>query len=214
MTVYEHFMLGGSLALASGLEPRYGWRIIGMAAIASALPDWDGLSILFGSAAYVRAHRVWGHNLLVATATGGITGLLGFAYQRYQARTPAATAPGMPAAPVDELAPRRPPFLHAALFVWMATGALASLSHLAVDCVYSWHPGMQPWALPLFWPFSDKSWVFPIVPYGDLGATLIFIGEMFAIYRWPGRARGLASIALVLVALYVGVRWLAGSGPS
>jgi len=58
VTVYEHMMVGASLALGAGLHYKHGWRIVGLAAVAAALPDWDGLSFLFGSQAYAKAHRV------------------------------------------------------------------------------------------------------------------------------------------------------------
>ena len=48
-------MLGASLALAARLQSRHGWRIVAMAAVAAVLPDWDGLTILFGAA---RASRI------------------------------------------------------------------------------------------------------------------------------------------------------------
>jgi len=51
-------MVGASLALGAGLHYKHGWRIVGLAAVAAALPDWDGLSFLFGSQAYAKAHRV------------------------------------------------------------------------------------------------------------------------------------------------------------
>jgi hypothetical protein len=64
----------------------------------------------------------------------------------------------------------------------------------------------------LLWPFSERSWVYPIVPYGDLGATGIFIAEMFALYRWPARATTIAWISLPLVLIYVAARWALASG--
>ena len=44
-------------------------------------------------------------------------------------------------------------------------------------------------------------------PDGDLTATIIFVAEMFALYRWPGRASLVASIASALVVIYVGIKW-------
>ena len=75
MTFFEHAMLGGTLALAAGLHRRHGWRIAVMADVAAMLPDWDGLTLIFGPAAYDLSHRIWGHNLLVAAVLGGIVGV-------------------------------------------------------------------------------------------------------------------------------------------
>src|ERR1700676_2120143 len=73
-------MLGGSLALASGLQRRYGWGIVALAGVAAALPDLDGLSIAFGPEAYANAHRVWGHNFLGAGGIGAAAGAFEFKF--------------------------------------------------------------------------------------------------------------------------------------
>jgi hypothetical protein len=82
MTCYEHAMLGGTLALALGAYRRRGWSIVVMAAVATALPDWDGLSFAFGPLIYGSVHRVWGHNLLIAVAGGAVVGCLGLLCDR------------------------------------------------------------------------------------------------------------------------------------
>src|SRR6516164_4796755 len=78
MTAYDHAMVGANLAWMAGLQRKYGWPIVAISALTSALPDWDGLSILFGAEAYARAHRVWGHNLLVASALAAAVAALGY----------------------------------------------------------------------------------------------------------------------------------------
>ena len=89
MTVYEHIMLGGSLGLAAGLQRYYGWGVIALAGVAAALPDLDGLSIAFGPQAYASAHRVWGHNLLVAGSMGALAGVCEFKFGAPGAPLPA-----------------------------------------------------------------------------------------------------------------------------
>src|SRR5262249_11127617 len=150
-----------------GLQRKYGWAVVAIAAFTSALPDWDGVSILFGGEAYARAHRVWGHNLMVAAALGAAATAVGYILyshgrfdriaSRFQ-RSAGATTPFRKLGAVD-------------LAVWVLLGIVSSLSHLAFDLVYSGHAELTPWPLPLLWPFSSQSWVYPIVPYGDLGAT-------------------------------------------
>jgi membrane-bound metal-dependent hydrolase YbcI (DUF457 family) len=208
LTVYEHIMLGGSLALASGLQRRYGWGIVALAGVAAALPDLDGLSIAFGPEAYANAHRVWGHNLLVAGGMGAAAGAFEFKFGVLQHfcrsavfQKNAGTQLEPPAG--DARRAVRPP-----LAVWTLTGVLAAYSHLAADLVYSYGNG-HPWPLPLLWPFSRRNWVIPVLRWGDLGATLLFIAEMFALYRWPSRATGIAWLTLMLVSAYVGARWVA-----
>ena len=65
MTIYEHAMVGIDGALALGLQRRHGWQIVALAGVAAVLPDFDGLTILFGIQWYAEGHRLWGHNLLV-----------------------------------------------------------------------------------------------------------------------------------------------------
>jgi membrane-bound metal-dependent hydrolase YbcI (DUF457 family) len=92
------------------------------------------------------------------------------------------------------------------MLLWMLVGAVAALSHLPADLVYSGGPGQNVWGVQLLWPFSERSWAIPLIPWGDLGATLIFIGEMFALYRWPRHAQVIALIALLAVAGYIGMQ--------
>lgn len=201
-------MLGATLALAGGLHQRHGWRIAGMAAIASALPDWDGLSILFGPVAYAQGHRTWGHNVFAAVFLGGLTGGLAYLFsltRRFQSISTAT---------IRKLIPQAPPppsqcsvFSASAVVAWTLMGAIASLSHLPADLVYSGHRDLPDWPMPLLWPLSNQGWSLPIVPWGDLGATVIFIGEMFVLYRWPRHTRLIAWLTLAAVVAYVGTCW-------
>src|SRR5438270_12352734 len=96
-------MFGANLALLAGVRRRHGWGIVAAAAAAAALPDWDGVSLLFGPTAYATAHRVWGHNLLAAGLGGvavGVLGLLAARSVRVRAllsRPPAELPPPPPA---------------------------------------------------------------------------------------------------------------------
>jgi membrane-bound metal-dependent hydrolase YbcI (DUF457 family) len=214
MTVFEHAMLGASLGLAAGMQRRYGWRVIGMAAVAGALPDWDGLSILFGPEAYARAHRVWGHNLLVAGASSLLIAWLEYRFcvLTRAVQSIARRLPGL-VLPAGVLSSRPGPGKSLTdLGAWLALGLTAGYSHLLADYFYSGHPGLHTWGLPLFWPFSIRVWARPTVAWGDLGATLIFVVEMFALYRWPGRARLIAWLALATVAVYVAAHAFGISG--
>jgi membrane-bound metal-dependent hydrolase YbcI (DUF457 family) len=205
VTVYEHFMLGANLGLAANLHRFYGWRLVALAGAAAALPDWDGLSILFGAQAYARAHRIWGHNLLVASILGALAGGAAYAVtlsplvRKSIARLQLRLLPAAPPPPASA-----PSLITAA--VWMGTGLIASLSHLLADYFYSGQRGGSVWPLQLLWPFSNRGWAYPVLPWGDLGATCLFIVEMFALYRWPSRARLIATITLATVVGYVVIR--------
>jgi membrane-bound metal-dependent hydrolase YbcI (DUF457 family) len=207
VTVYEHVMVGANLVLATGLHHRFGWRLVAIACVAAALPDWDGLTILFGASAYARGHRIWGHNLLVAGLSGGLVGVLEYrfdpcgAIQRLLAgRWPVFESPPGPRAVKPAASPT-------ALAVYVLTGIVASFSHLGADFFYSGRGSNNVWPLRLLWPFSERAWAYPILPWGDLGASLIFILGMFCLYHWPARAQGTASLTLLAVLGYVALRW-------
>jgi membrane-bound metal-dependent hydrolase YbcI (DUF457 family) len=205
LTVYEHVMVGVNLALGAGLHLRYGWRLAAVAGLAAALPDWDGLSILFGPAAYAEAHRVWGHNLLAASLLGGVVGAWAYGLNRAGWFTwiGKRLLPGRASFAARAGSQPRAP---GSLALWIGTGVVAGLSHLLADFFYSGHGNSESWPLQLFWPFSTRGWAYPILPWGDLGATILFIVEMFLIYRWPARARMIAWGSLAAVVFYVGVR--------
>jgi membrane-bound metal-dependent hydrolase YbcI (DUF457 family) len=200
-------MVGVNLALGAGLQRRYGWRVAAVAGLAAALPDWDGLSILFGPEAYAEAHRVWGHNLLVASLSAAFVG--GVAYVMNRAGW--LTWIGNRLLPGRAARAARvgiPPPMPGTLALWIAMGVFAGLSHLLADFFYSGHGNAESWPLQLFWPFSTRGWCYPILPWGDLGATILFVGEMFLLYRWPSRAGIIARGSLAAVVGYVGVRWI------
>ncbi len=206
MTFFEHAMLGGTLTLAAGLHRRHGWRIAVMAGVAAMLPDWDGLTLVLGGAAYDRSHRIWGHNLLVAAAIGGLWGVVeckgdfaGRARRRLD-----RLAPSLALIHADSSAGGAPK--SSSIVIWLLTGIIASLSHLAVDLLYASHPRMQSWPLQLLWPFSARQFAFPVIHWGDVGATIVFVIEMFALYRWPTRAQPIAWLALVAGGTYLIVR--------
>ncbi len=202
VTVYEHAMLGANLALLAGVRRRHGWGIVAAAAVAAALPDWDGLSILFGPTAYADAHRVWGHNLLAAGLGGVAVGLLGLLVARsVRVRTWLARPPAGPPAP--------PPASAGTAVVWAVVGGVAGLSHLLADVVFNGGAGLPAWPVPLLWPWTRRGWAVPVVPWGDVTITLLFVGEMFALYRLPGRDRVVAALTLAAGSAYLAARALA-----
>jgi hypothetical protein len=78
--------------------------------------------------------------------------------------------------------------------------------------VYAGAPGLSNWPLQLLWPFSTTGWGWPIVPWGDLGVTGIFVAEMFAWYRWRGYGQLIAAATLIVVLGYVAARWFVKGG--
>lgn len=197
MTPFEHAMVGINLTLVCVAQKRHGWGLAIATGAAAALPDWDGLSILFGARAYSTVHRVWGHNLLVAGLVGAATGAVGYLCQRSLPIRRALKVESTPG-----------PYSSEAILTWVLLGTVAGVSHVPLDVIFS-GPAGAAWPVVVFWPFSDSGWAKPLVPWGDLGGTIIFIAEMFALYRYPQWSRALAFLASLLLLAYIAVRaWL------
>jgi membrane-bound metal-dependent hydrolase YbcI (DUF457 family) len=206
LTVFEHFFMGGSLALAAGLHRRYGWQIVGLSAVAATLPDWDGLTILFGEQPYAEHHRVWGHSLLTAGAAGGVAGILAYRpnlFGRLQAwaavRFPKEVSPP----------PIQSPRSFGVMAVWTIVGVLAAYSHLLADYFYPGYAYLQKWPIQLLWPFSDRGWSLAVVPGGRVGTILIFLAGALVTWRWPRRAQLIACGTLLCLVGYVAWWWMA-----
>ena len=205
MTIYEHTMVGINGALAAGLQRRHGWQIIALAGVAAILPDCDGLTILLGFHYYAEAHRLWAHNLVVTGLLAAIASAVAYrldAFTRIQGwlaeRWELFSIRGAPA--------ERPTRGAGELCLWLAVGVLAAYSHLAMDIMFSAGKNLGIWGVALFWPFSNDSYAYPLVPWGDIGATVIFAAAMFAMVRWPKRIRAIAAGSLLAVAAYMVVR--------
>jgi membrane-bound metal-dependent hydrolase YbcI (DUF457 family) len=203
MTTFEHVLLGVNGALVLGLHERFGWQAAALAGVAAAAPDWDGLTILAGAALFADAHRVWGHNLLACA-------LLGLAIAAFDHRYDLITRGGrllarmLPGVAVGARVERGTRFGRFA--TWTAVAVLAAVSHLAMDMLFSGTATLSDWELQLLWPFSSRGWVFPLVPWGDVGVSVIFFCGMFAMIAWRSRLRLIAGMTLLGVIAYIMAR--------
>jgi len=207
MTTYEHAMLGITGSVALGLPQKYGWQILSMAAIAAISPDWDGLTLLFGADLFDKAHRIWGHNIFICSALGAFIGAVDYRYDvttrlsRWWLRI-------LRVRPAPELNVRTQ-FSVSELIVWVCVGIVAALSHLIADMVVSGTATLSDWEVQLFWPLSNRGWVYPMIPWGDIGATIVFVIGMFAMLRWRSRSRPISWLTLAGVLAYLATRrWL------
>ena len=197
MTLYEHAMLGIDGALAFGLHRRHGWPNIALAGMAATLPDLDGLTILAGFQCYAHAHRVWMHNLLVAGIIAAVVAII-------LARTGALITARNRLVRWSLLAsPSTTVESPAQLSVWVPVAIVAAYTHLLGDIFFSSGIALGAWGVPLLWPFSTTEYLHPSVPWGDVGATVIFAAGMFAMIRWPTRTQVIAAITLLAVASYI-----------
>jgi LexA-binding, inner membrane-associated putative hydrolase len=209
MTTYEHALLGATGAIALGLHRPYGWPIVAMAAVTAVLPDWDGLSILFGADMLDRMHRVIGHNLLVCVLLGATFAAADYRWAMLL-RVKQWTGRRIRMFAIEDRLPQQLAFNTRDLLIWVWVGVVASLSHLLADLVYSGHAEYSDWGLKLFWPFSDRAFVHPMVPWGDIGAALILSIGMFAMLARPSRVRTIAGTTLVVVLAYIVGRGIVG----
>jgi membrane-bound metal-dependent hydrolase YbcI (DUF457 family) len=218
MTIFEHALIGIDGALALGLQRRHGWQIVALAGLAAVLPDLDGLAILGGIHWYAEGHRLWGHNLLVAGLAALAVSVAAYysdvfpRIRRWLAKRCKAFAIG------DDcdagVSPDRAQATRTAapqeLAVWLAVGVAAAYSHLLMDVVFSIGKGQPVWGVPLCWPFSDTAYAYPLLRWGDIGATVILAAGMFAMLRWPRWIQAIAAGSLVTVAAYMAVRGFCG----
>ncbi len=204
-------MLGINGALAAGLHHRHSWKIAALAGVAAASPDWDGLPIIFSQSAFATAHRLWGHNGMACVLVGLTLAICDY---RFDLVTRAGRALGkiFRFDITDATLALRTTFTPTELWTWIFVAILASLTQLPVDMVISGTATLGDWELRPFWPFWNEGWVFPMVRWGDVGITLIFIAGMFALLRWPSRLQFIAGITLASVFLYVVVRGLLAVG--
>lgn len=94
MVYYDHALVGATLAVAAGMQRRYGWPAVMLAALAGMFPDWDATPKHFYPEAYVAGHRVWGHNLFAVTLAGAALGGLGYLIDRSPGGRDARSARG------------------------------------------------------------------------------------------------------------------------
>lgn len=205
MTSYEHFMLGFNGTLAAGLQRRCGWSVAAMAGVAAVLPDWDGLSLVFGAAAFDRVHRTWGHNVFAAVLLATAVAVAEYRYGGL-AKVGGWFSTKVRLSQQDDAAGDRAVNGRCGWLLWIAVAVAASLSHIGTDMLFSGHATLSDWGIRLFWPFSSQEWVYPMVPWGDPAVSILFAAGMFAMFRWSGRLQGVATVTLAAVAAYVLLR--------
>lgn len=209
MTPYEHAMVGITGVLATGLNRRYGWPIAGLAAVAAVSPDWDGLALVAGSAAFAARHRVWGHNVLVCVLSGLLLGVVDYRFDmvgccgRYLTRKLRLSRSG------GEPRLREARSL-GGWVAWISVAILAALSHLLADLLFSGSATLPAWELQPWWPLSRAGYAFPWVPWGDPGVSIVFVAGMFAMWKWSRRLQPISLVTLAAVVLYVVVRGARG----
>lgn len=231
MTTPEHTLVGLHVAIALGTYHRYGWSLVALSAVASNIPDWDGLPILIDMQRFESGHRVWGHNLGAIVISSLIVAwtqhqfhwieYIGSRAARYfpkakssevQPEVDSSSAPIGLASVVDQ-AQSTDPQLNANNSSWLVlltATLLAQLIHLPCDMVVSGGQGLSDWMIQPFWPLSKSGYVFPLIPWGDIGPTVILMAGCIVLAKMPQRSMQISWATLLLLVSYLVVRgcWL------
>ena len=69
---------------------------------------------------------------------------------------------------------------------------------------------LTDWELKLLWPFSTRGFIFPLVPWGDPGVSVILVAGMFALWHWQRRMQFVATTTIVATVGYLVARGLVG----
>ncbi|WP_372722671.1 hypothetical protein [Novipirellula sp.] len=80
---------------------------------------------------------------------------------------------------------------------------MAALSQIPADAVVSGAVGLSDWALKPLWPFSDFQFIYPLVPWGNVGVTIVFAIAMIVELKKPNQAQQIALLTLVVVVIYI-----------
>jgi membrane-bound metal-dependent hydrolase YbcI (DUF457 family) len=202
MTTPEHTLVGIHLALAAGCHRYWGWPAVALAGIASNVPDWDGLSMLVDMQRFEVGHRVWGHNLLAILLSSLALGWsqakfrwlewIGVRVRRF-----------LPAHETKSPTPLT--FFHG-LIGCTLIALVVQLVHLPCDMVVSGGSGLTDWLVRPFWPFSNVGYVFPLIPWGDVGPTVILMAGAIALAKMPARVSVVSASTLVLLCVYLMLR--------
>lgn len=183
MTTPEHTLVGIHLAFATGIHRWVGWRGVVLAGVASNLPDWDGLPMLFDMQRFESGHRVWGHSMSVMLLTAILFGLIenrwdlvGWIATRIRKWISSKSMADWSGRPSWVLGTT-------GVCVLASICLLAQLLHLPCDMVVSGGDGLSDWAVQPWWPFSNVGYVFPLIPWGDVGPTVILMAGVIVIAK-------------------------------
>lgn len=212
MTTPEHTLVGIHLAIAAGCHRWSGWPLVGLVAVASNVPDLDGLPMLFDMQRFEQLHRVLFHNFLAIILTSLVLAC-SEAYWAWMSRLTRwlllkLSTPGSTTA-IPKVETARGCASMVGLF--FTTSFFAQAAHLPCDMVVSGGSGLSDWHVLPFWPFSSRGFIFALVPWGDIGPTLILMaGTIWMAKRKSGLTR-IALITLSTLIVYLLVRgWMRG----
>ncbi|MBL8869668.1 MAG: metal-dependent hydrolase [Planctomycetaceae bacterium] len=216
MTSPEHSLVGIHTAFALGLHLRWKWPIVVFAAIGSNVPDLDGLPMLFDMQRFEGWHRVVGHNIFAIVISSFMLAWTQhhFRWIQWFGQTIGRWLPQLNSASgsanisTDTCSAPIP----WSMLLLVAIGV--QLIHLPCDMVVSGGNGLSHWEVYPFWPVNDQGFVYPMIPWGDVGPTIIMMLGVIGMAKWPAATRKLALATLGTLLLYLLIRKTMLSGSS
>ncbi|MEC8554929.1 MAG: metal-dependent hydrolase [Planctomycetota bacterium] len=200
MTTPEHALVGIHAAVATGLSYRYDWNLIALAGIASIIPDWDGIPMLFDMSRFESGHRVWGHNFISILLSSFLLAWSQshYCWLEYIGKKIVRFLPSD-----ANLAATNSNCSTAILFL---IAVIVQVIHLPCDMVVSGGNGLSDWLTKPFWPFNDAGFVYPLIPWGDVGPTIILMAGLILSAKYPTNSSGFSIGTLACLCVYLIVR--------
>lgn len=229
MTTPEHTLVGIHCAMMLGLHRSYGWRAIAVAGIASNLPDWDGLPMLIDMERFEIGHRVWGHNVFSIAVASVLFSLvqwrfdwLGWMAQRFSGNKTTATELKQEVselkvngqAPAGETETGQSQSSHRQSGHWQTQSLLVlfivalavQLIHLPCDMVVSGGNGLSNWPIRPWWPMDNTAYVYPMIPWGDVGPTLILMIGVIVAAKLQRQLAAISAGSILTLVVYLILR--------
>jgi membrane-bound metal-dependent hydrolase YbcI (DUF457 family) len=173
-----------SFALARGFFPRRGWPIVAGMLIAGTIADIDQLSVFFGPAAYLAAHRTWTHSILATFIVVAMAAAVSFSLDKTKVIPPRII---LAAAFVAAAA-------HILLDLFQSAGESLLWPFRTTRFAADYLPRIDPWILALLLAGILLPELFRLVS-SEIGAK----------DKTP-RGRNGALVALALIVVYISAR--------
>ena len=100
---------------------------------------------------------------------------------------------------------------YAGVIVFATIGLIAQVLHLPCDMVVSGGNGLTDWAVQPWWPFSSAAYVYPLIPWGDVGPTVIMMVGIIIIAKRNSNVSQTSLLTIMTLFGYLIVRgWYRG----
>jgi purine-cytosine permease-like protein len=71
--------------------------------------------------------------------------------------------------------------------------------------------GLNDWSVKPWWPFSQAEYVLPLIPWGDIGPTVIMMAGIILGAKRPDKLSRISTVTLMVLIAYLLVRgWSRG----